>query len=109
MGRRTVLLIVSVLVAALGTSLVFMYVKTADARAAEAYDTRQVLKAVEIIQPGETLAQAQQAGKIAMGTVPNGSLLDGRALRHHRSRRQGRADDGLPQRADRRREVRLPG
>lgn len=77
MGRRTVLLIVSVLVAALGTSLVFMYVKTADARAAEQYDTRQVLKAVEIIQPGETLAQAQQAGKIAMGTVPNGSLLDG--------------------------------
>ena len=77
MGRRTVLLIVSVLVAALGTSLVFMYVKTADARAADQYDTRQVLKAVEIIQPGETLAQAQQAGKIAMGTVPVGSLLDG--------------------------------
>ena len=77
MGRRTVLLIVSVLVAALGTSLVFMYVKTADARAAEAYDTRQVLKAVEIIQPGETLAQAQQAGKIAMGTVPNESCSTG--------------------------------
>ena len=51
--------------------------QAADARAAEAYDTRQVLKAVEIIQPGETLAQAQQAGKIAMGTVPNGPLLDG--------------------------------
>ena len=58
MGRRTVLLIVSVLVAALGTSLVFLYVKTADARAAEAYDTRQVLKAVEIIQPGDRFIES---------------------------------------------------
>lgn len=77
MGRRTALLIVAALVAALGTSLVFLYVKGADARAAAQYDNVEVLKAVEVISPGETLKAAQQAGKIEMGTVPEGQVLDG--------------------------------
>lgn len=77
MGRRTVLLIVAALIAALGTSLVFMYVRGVDARANERFDAVEVLKAVELITPGETLADAQAAGKIAMGTVGRGQLLDG--------------------------------
>lgn len=77
MGRRTVLLIVAALIAALGTSLVFMYVRGVDARANEKYDAVEVLKAVEQIDPGETLQDAQDAGKIEKGTVTQGSVLPG--------------------------------
>src|SRR5664279_739645 len=77
MGRRTVLLIVAALIAALGTSLVFMYVRGVDARASEQYDAVEVLKAVEQIDPGETLQDAQDAGKIEKGTVTQGSVLPG--------------------------------
>jgi pilus assembly protein CpaB len=77
MGRRTVLLIVAALIAALGTSLVFLYVRGVDARAAEQFDAVEVLQAVEVINPGETLAEAQAAGKIQMGTVANGQVLTG--------------------------------
>ena len=77
MGRRTVLLIVAALIAALGTSIVFMYVRGVDARASEEFDAVQVLKAVEIINAGETLQQAQKAGKIQMGTVARAQVLEG--------------------------------
>ncbi len=77
MGRRTVLLIVAALIAALGTSLVFLYVRGADNRAAAAQAPVQVLKAVAQINPGETLASAQAAGKIQLGTVPREDALPG--------------------------------
>jgi pilus assembly protein CpaB len=77
MGRRTVLLIVAAMIAAVGTSMVFLYVRGVDARAAERYDAVQVLKAVETINAGETVAEAQAAGKIQMGTVGRGELLTG--------------------------------
>ena len=38
MGRRTILLVVAALVAALGTTMVFMYVRGVDARANERFD-----------------------------------------------------------------------
>jgi pilus assembly protein CpaB len=37
----------------------------------------KVLKAVETITPGETMQQAQAAGKIAMGTVSRAQALEG--------------------------------
>lgn len=77
MGRRTVLLIVAAVIAALGTSLVFLYVRGVDARASQQFEMVQVLKAVDIIEPGETLSEAQAAGKIAMGTVPRAEVLAG--------------------------------
>jgi pilus assembly protein CpaB len=77
MGRRTVLLIVAVLIAALGTSMVFLYVRGADNRAMAAQAPVQVLKAVQVINPGEGIAQAQAAGKIQMGTVPRSQVLTG--------------------------------
>ncbi len=77
MGRRTVLLIVAALIAALGTSLVFMYVRGVDARANEKFDAVQVLTAVEPINPGETLQAAQTAGKIQLGTVTRAQVLPG--------------------------------
>jgi pilus assembly protein CpaB len=69
MDRRKVLLIVAAVVAALGTLLVFVYVKSADTRAAEQYHAVQVLKAVKPITPGETVADAQAQGAIQLGTV----------------------------------------
>lgn len=77
MGRRTVLLLVAAMIAALGTSLVFLYVRNADNRAAAAQVPVQVLKAVKQIDPGETLAAAQAAGKIQLGTVPRDQALPG--------------------------------
>lgn len=77
MGRRTVLLIVAALIAALGTSMVFLYVRGADNRAQAAQDPVQVLKAIAVINPGETLLAAQTAGKIALGTVPTEQVLAG--------------------------------
>jgi pilus assembly protein CpaB len=77
MGRRTVLLIVAALIATVGTSLVFLYVRGVEARAADQYDAVEVLQAVDVINPGESLAQAQAAGKIQMGTVGEAQVLTG--------------------------------
>jgi len=72
-----VLLVVAALIAALGTSLVFMYVRGVDARAAAQYDAVRVLEAVEVIEAGETIEAAQAAGKIQLGTVGRGQVLEG--------------------------------
>jgi len=77
MGRRTVLLVVAALIAALGTGMVILYVRGADSRAEAGQAPVQVLKAVAAIQPGETMAAAQAAGKIQLGTVPQKELLSG--------------------------------
>lgn len=77
MGRRTILLIVAALIAALGSAMVFLYVRGADDRATEAQAPVQVLKAVAQISPGETLDQAQAAGKLELGTVPRAQVLPG--------------------------------
>jgi pilus assembly protein CpaB len=77
MGRRTVLLVVAALIAALGTGMVFLYVRGADNRATANQAPVQVLKAVVQIEPGETMAAAQAAGKIQVGTVPRAQVLTG--------------------------------
>lgn len=75
MDRRKVLLIVAAVVAALGTLLVFLYVRGADQRADQRYDAVQVLRAVKPIAAGETVEAAQTAGKIESGTVARQDLL----------------------------------
>jgi pilus assembly protein CpaB len=77
MGRRSILLVVAALVAVLGSGLVFVYVKGADARAMKDQAPVHVLKAVAQIEPGETLDQAQQAGKLELQDVPAEQVLDG--------------------------------
>ena len=77
MGRRTVLLIVAALIAALGSTMVFLYVRGADDRAKEAQAPVQVLKAIAQINPGETLEAAQAAGKLELGEVPREQVLPG--------------------------------
>ncbi len=77
MDRRRILLVVAVLVAALGSGLVFLFAKGADTRAEEKFDTVEVLRATAVIAPGEKFEDAQAAGKLALQAVSQDSLLDG--------------------------------
>ena len=75
MDRRRILLIVAVVVALLGTALVFLYVRGADARAEARFDTTQVLKAVTKIEAGESIDDAAASGKLALQPVVQDDLL----------------------------------
>lgn len=77
MDRRRILLVGAVLVAALGGVLVFLYAQGADSRAEERFDTVEVLKATAIIEAGETIEDAQAAGKLALSDVTQDQLLNG--------------------------------
>lgn len=77
MDRRKVLLIAAALVALLGTALVFLYVRGADVRAEQRFETVKVLRAVQAIEPGEAIEAAAQAGKLQLEAVPREQLLGG--------------------------------
>jgi pilus assembly protein CpaB len=66
---------VAAVIAALGTALVFLYVRGADNRAEAQFHAVKVLRAVKQIDPGETVAAAQAAGKIELGSVTEGQRL----------------------------------
>jgi pilus assembly protein CpaB len=80
MDRRKVLLIVAALIAALGTAVVFLYVRGADSRANLKFAGKQVLVASAAISPGETLKVAKSAGKIETKRPSRGQ--PGSELRH---------------------------
>lgn len=75
MDRRKALLLVAAVIAAVGTLLVFLYVRGADTRADQRYDAVQVLRVVKPITAGETVEAAQSAGKIESGSVSKKDLL----------------------------------
>lgn len=77
MDRRKVLLLVAVLVAALGATMVFLYVRSADDRAEERFVTVDVLRATVPIAPGELIDDAFAAQKMSLESVPNDLLLPG--------------------------------
>ncbi|UMG92061.1 Flp pilus assembly protein CpaB [Nocardioides sp. TF02-7] len=77
MDRRRLLLVVAAVIAALGVALVFVYARGADARAAEQFDTREVLVATQTIEPGESFEDALASGKVDKAAVAEGQLLDG--------------------------------
>lgn len=77
MDRRRVLLVAAAVVAALGTVLVFLYVRGADNRAEERFETTEVLVATAQIERGERIADAAAAGKVALQAVPQGQVLPG--------------------------------
>lgn len=77
MDRRKVLLIVAALIAALGTAVVFLYVRGADSRANLKFSGKQVLVANAAIPSGESLKLAKSSGKIETKTVTSGSLVPG--------------------------------
>jgi pilus assembly protein CpaB len=77
MGRRTVILVVALVIALIGSAMVYLYVRGADARAQAKQEPVEVLKAVAQIDPGESLSQAQTEGKLELQPVPREQLLEG--------------------------------
>jgi len=77
MDRRKLLLVVAAVVAVLGVALVFVYAKGADKRAAEKFDTVEVLVANKKIDPGESFDDALASGKFELADVAQSQVLEG--------------------------------
>ena len=77
MGRRTLLLIAALAVAALGTTMVFLYVNGVNERALADQDPVQVLVATAPIAAGTTAQDAQSAGSLEKRTVTRASVASG--------------------------------
>lgn len=77
MGRRTVLLIAAVVVAALGTGLIFAYVSGVNNRALADQSPQRVLVAKVVIPSGTTAADAAKAGGFELKTVAKDSVATG--------------------------------
>lgn len=77
MSRRVLLLIAAFVVAAIGTSLVFVYVSNANDRALADQSPVQVLVAKNQITPGTTIDQAQSSGSLEERAMPKASVVAG--------------------------------
>jgi pilus assembly protein CpaB len=77
MGRRKILLVVAVVVAALGAALVFVYARGAEDRAADRFETVDVLVVKTAIERGESANTAYETGKIDIQRVPQAQVLTG--------------------------------
>ena len=81
MGRRTVLLIAAVLIAAVGTGLIFAYVSSVNDRALADQSPKKVLVVTRDIAAGTSAVDAEKAGsfelkELASASIPEGSLSD---------------------------------
>ena len=77
MGRRTTLMLVAIVVAALGSTLVFLYVQGINDRAIADQEPVEVLTAKEDIAAGESIDDALAAGKLELTDVPKVNILPG--------------------------------
>ena len=77
MARRSVLLMVAVLIALVGTALIVLYVQGIDKRATEGQALVEVLTASDVIEAGESVADAQEAGKFEQAQVRQIDMVDG--------------------------------
>ena len=77
MGRRTFLLVAALVVAAVGTTMVFLYVNGVNDRALADQQPVQVLVATAPIAAGTTAADAQSAGALEKRTVSRVSVAPG--------------------------------
>jgi pilus assembly protein CpaB len=75
--RRAILLISAIIVAALGTTLVFLYVSKANDRALANQNPVRVLVAKSQISPGTTIDQAAAAGALEERSMPKASVVQG--------------------------------
>src|SRR3954452_17818536 len=85
MARRTLLLIASILVAALGTALIWLYVQGADSRAQQGAELVAVLFLAQNAEAGSDAASLPYTRKevsadVAAGAVPAGTQLTGQRL-----------------------------
>jgi pilus assembly protein CpaB len=77
MARRSILLVVALVIAALGTAMIVLYVQGIDARATEGQELVQVLTATDVIDAGESVADAQAAGKFEQVEVRRDDMVEG--------------------------------
>jgi pilus assembly protein CpaB len=77
MARRTALLIAAIVVALLGTLLVFLYVQSKSNEVTEANQPVRVLVAAQSIAPGTTGSAASSAGAFVLQEVPKSALVPG--------------------------------
>ena len=77
MGRRTVLLIAALVVAALGTILVFLYAQNARTAGEELTEPVQVLVAKTQIEVGTTGSAASSAGAFELRTISRANVVPG--------------------------------
>ncbi|WP_435743976.1 Flp pilus assembly protein CpaB [Nocardioides sp. SYSU DS0663] len=77
MDRRRILLIAAALVATFGVVLVFLYVRGADTRAQERFETTDVLRVTTPIAKGESIEDALAGGKVVLQPVAQDQLLPG--------------------------------
>ncbi len=77
MGRKTITLIAAGVTAAIGASLVFLYVQGVDSRAQADAEPVEVLTANAAIEAGETVSDAQAAGKLELTETPGSAVLPG--------------------------------
>ena len=77
MGRRTLLLIAALVVAALGTGLVFLYAQNAQNSAQEGQQLVEVLVAKAKIELGTTGSAASSAGSFETAKVPKANVVPG--------------------------------
>jgi pilus assembly protein CpaB len=77
MGRRTLLLVAALIVAALGTTLVFAYVKRADDRALKHQAPVEVLVAKAEIKAGTSVQQAESQGLFKLQEIPLSATVAG--------------------------------
>lgn len=77
MDRRKILLVVAAVVAAMGAALVFVYARGAEARAADKFETVDVLVVKTAIERGESANSAYETGKIVVQKVPRAQVLKG--------------------------------
>ena len=77
MGRRTLLLIAALVVAALGTVLIFVYVNNVKKDAEGGAAPVDVLVATQQVAAGTTAADASNAGAFELQTVPTDAAAEG--------------------------------
>jgi len=77
MGRRTVLLVAALVIAALGTTMVFLYVHGLNDQAIHKQDPVSVLVAKKAIEPGTTYKDASDQASFEKKTVSRDALVAG--------------------------------
>jgi pilus assembly protein CpaB len=77
MGRRTLLLIAALVVAALGTVLIFVYVNNLDTKYQDEATLVQVLVATTEVPAGTTASEASANGAFELQELPKSATADG--------------------------------
>ncbi len=106
MARRSILLSVAFAIAALGTAMIILYVQGVDARATEGQQRVEVLTATDVIDTGESVADAQAAGKLEKTEVVRDDMVEGALSSTSSIDEQGGPRSHLPRPADHRPAVR---